>query len=69
MSDEQHYYTCAKCGRKVDMRDLAQVIGHEADPCLSDGALAEMDAQLGPITARRLGDPVEWRDGKPTNLN
>lgn len=65
----EHHYRCTKCGRLVDMRELMQVFAHEEDPCPDDAEIARRAAAFGPTTARRVGDPTEWRGGKPTNLN
>jgi hypothetical protein len=30
VAEEAHFYTCAKCGQKVDMRKLGDMFHHEA---------------------------------------
>lgn len=70
----EHHFRCTHCGRLVDMRSLPQVFSH-ADPftgltvCLTDEEIAAAERQAAPITSRKVGDPTEWRDGKPTHLN
>lgn len=71
---DDHFYTCSHCGRRVDMRNLAAVMGHELsftglERCLTDAQIEEADKKMGSPTARRKGDPVEYKNGKPTNLN
>ena len=65
----KHYYKCEKCGRLVDRRQLVEVFAHEEDPCATDAEIELRKNDFGPTTARRVGDNVEWRDGKPTHLN
>lgn len=65
----KHFYQCARCGRLVDRRQLVEVLSHEEDPCATDEEIQERKNAFGPTTARRVGDNVEWRDGKPTHLN
>lgn len=64
MKDEQHFYKCDRCGAMVDMRDLGMVFQHE-----HIGKPPPNPADLKKITAKKAGDPVEWKDGKPTHLN
>ncbi len=70
----EYHFRCAHCGRLVDMRNLAAVMSH-ADTftglkvCLTDEQIRLAEEQFGPTTARKVGEAIEWRDGKPTNLN
>lgn len=70
----EHHFRCPNCGRLVDMRNLAAVMGHELgfsglERCLTDKQIEEASEVMGAKRARRMGDPEEWVDGKPTNLN
>jgi hypothetical protein len=65
----KHFHKCERCGRLVDRRQLVEVFAHEEDPCPSDDEIETRKKASGSFTARRVGDDVEWRDGKPTHLN
>lgn len=61
--DQQHYMTCPICGKDFDMRDLSQVAEHFHDGTKID------PQEIKNVRARKVGDPVEWKGGKGTNLN
>ena len=62
--ENKHFAICPTCGLRFDMRDLSQVAEHFHEKYV------DIDPeQLKGISARRVGDPIEWKDGKPTHLN
>lgn len=83
MSDQQqeqplpeHHYRCEHCGELVDMRELWQVFSHDLidketqrNYCMTAEEREALKADLPPITARLVGESIEYRDGKPTHLN
>lgn len=54
---------CETCGTDIDMRDLSQVVEHMHDGVVIDAEAAKK------ITAKKVGDSVEWTGGKPRHLN
>lgn len=72
----EHHFRCDTCGALVDMRELAQVVSHDMinletgkKYCRTPEQIKQVAQEIGPITSRKVGEPVEWRDGKPTNIN
>lgn len=62
MTNNEHFIRCAECGEMVDQRDLSEVFKHLHDDNIDPSSV------IG-ITSKKVGDPVEWKDSKPTHLN
>lgn len=63
IKDKEHFMKCETCGTDIDMRDLSQVVEHMHDGVVIDAEAAKK------ITAKKVGDSVEWTGGKPRHLN
>jgi len=63
----KHRGFCPVCKVDYDRRDLAQVGEHMHPLGRQDPKIDAED--LTDVRARKVGDPVEWKDGKPTQLN
>lgn len=61
--EKQHFMICPECGKEFDMRDLSQVAEHMHEGIKID------PKEIKNVRARKIGDPVEWKDGKGTHLN
>ena len=62
---KEHALRCSKCGKDMDLRDLGDVMYHEASNCL----MGKKNKQVKFSTSQKLSDSVEWQDGKPIHLN
>lgn len=64
--ENDHFTICPTCGAMIDMRNLGQVLSHgwfnkdtQRYECETDDIVRALDAMA--YTARRLGDPFEYR--------
>lgn len=71
--ENDHKLVCPTCGAEIDLRDLGAVMSHgvwneasQRHECKPEPEDWIVEVKF---SARRVGDPVEWKDGKPQNLN
>jgi hypothetical protein len=65
----EHWYVCEHCDRPIDRRDLGAVLAHGQWDEELGRHVCYKEEHIEGVIAKKVGDPIEWKDGKPNHLN